>query len=58
MRRLYLAFLAGLQLGNARQQRFSIHDDLLAHPQVRLNPLPPPAQLHGPSCLLPLHLLV
>jgi protein OS-9 len=35
MRRLNLVLLASLQLCGARQPGFSIHDDLLAHPQVR-----------------------
>jgi hypothetical protein len=34
MRRLNLVLLASLQLARARQPGFSIHDDLLAHPQV------------------------
>ena len=37
MRGLTLVFLASLRLCRARQPGFSIHDDLLAHPQVRLS---------------------
>jgi hypothetical protein len=40
MRRLNLVLLASLQLARARQPGFSIHDDLLAHPQV-INPIRP-----------------
>lgn len=35
MRRLNLVLLASLQLGRARQPGFSIHDDMLAYPQVQ-----------------------
>ena len=35
MRRLNLVLLATLRLCRARQPGFSIHDDLLAYPQVR-----------------------
>jgi hypothetical protein len=35
MRRSDLVLLAVLQLCRARQHGFSIHDDLLAYPQVR-----------------------
>jgi hypothetical protein len=34
MRRLNLVLLASLQLAQARQPSFSIHDDVLAHPEV------------------------
>lgn len=36
MRRLNLVLLVSLQLCGAHHPGFSIHDDLLAHPQVRL----------------------
>ncbi|KAK0613240.1 glucosidase II beta subunit-like protein-domain-containing protein [Immersiella caudata] len=36
MRRLNLVLLASLQLCSARQPGFSIHDDLLAHPQFEV----------------------
>lgn len=36
MRRLNLVLLASLQLCQARQPSFSVHDDLLAYPQVGL----------------------
>ncbi|KAK4097074.1 hypothetical protein N658DRAFT_396640, partial [Parathielavia hyrcaniae] len=36
MRRLSLVLLASLQLCQARQPSFSIHDDLLAHPQFEV----------------------
>lgn len=36
MRRLHLLLLASLQLCRARQPGFSIHDDMLAYPQVRV----------------------
>ncbi|KAK4124697.1 hypothetical protein N657DRAFT_690178 [Parathielavia appendiculata] len=36
MRRLNLVLLASLQLCQARQHSFSIHDDLLAHPQFEI----------------------
>lgn len=39
MRRLNLVLLASLQLCRARQPGFSIHDDMLAYPQVK-NSLP------------------
>lgn len=35
MRRLNLVLLASLQLCRARQPGFSIHDDMLAYPQVQ-----------------------
>lgn len=35
MRRLNLVLLASLQLCRARQPGFSIHDDMLAYPQVK-----------------------
>lgn len=35
MRRLNLALLASVQLAGARQQSFSVHDDLVAYPEVR-----------------------
>lgn len=34
MRRLNLALLAALQLGNAHARSFTVHEDLLAFPQV------------------------
>lgn len=37
MRRLNLVLLASLQLAQARQPSFSIHDDVLAHPEVRVS---------------------
>lgn len=36
MRRSHLLLLASLQLCSARQPGFSIHDDMLAYPQVRV----------------------
>lgn len=36
MRRYYLLILASLQICRARQPGFSIHDDMLAYPQVRV----------------------
>lgn len=40
MRRSHLLLLASLQLCSARQAGFSIHDDMLAYPQVRVCPAP------------------
>lgn len=40
MRRLLVPFLASLQLCRARQPSFSIHNDLLAYPQVRVSLTP------------------
>lgn len=37
MRRSHLLLLASLQLCSARQPGFSIHDDMLAYPQVRVS---------------------
>lgn len=54
MRRLNLVLLASLQLCRARQPGFSIHDDMLAYPQVNKSPL----SLIAPSLLLIFNLIV